>query len=173
MNLEEIKAEKADLRVKFLAARKAMSSREVEEKSRIIISRLIKSSEFEQANMIHCFLSIGARHEVDTHLLIRDQIKKGMRVAIPVTDLGRKILIHSEIKGLDDLEVGTFGILEPKQGNLLPVSLEEIDLIVVPGVAFDSGGNRIGYGAGFYDGFLRNISSPKIALAYEWQSYAC
>ena len=169
MNLDRIKAEKADIRSKFLAKRKAMSDQEVKEKSRSIVSRLVEMNEFRSAKLVHCFVSTPRRHEVYTHDLIKDLLSKGVGVAIPVTDLKDKTLIHSEIKSLDELEVRTFGILESKDGYLRPVALGEIDLVVVPGLAFDPTGNRIGYGAGFYDGFLKSLSVPKIALAYEWQ----
>jgi 5-formyltetrahydrofolate cyclo-ligase len=169
MDVDSIKAQKADIRSRFLAKRKAMSDQEVKDKSLSIISRLVEMNEFRSAKMVHCFVSTPRRHEADTHGLIKDLLSKGVRVAIPVTDLKDKALIHSEIKSLDELEVRTFGILEPKDGYLRPVSLDEIDLVVVPGLAFDPTGNRIGYGAGFYDGFLKSLSVPKMALAYEWQ----
>ena len=169
MNIEDIKTQKEDIRSKFLATRKVMSDQEVEDKSAAIISRLGESIKSDKAKLVHCYISITRRREVNTKDMIRGLLKKGVRVAVPVTDLKDKKLIHSEIKSLDDLEVGTFGIIEPKKEDLRPLALGQIELALVPGLAFDPRGNRIGYGAGFYDTFLKDLQAPKIALAYGWQ----
>ena len=92
---------------------------------------------------------------------------------VPIADLKKRVLYHSEIKDFSDLEIGTFGVLEPKEECIRPVMPEKLDIVIVPGLAFDLQGNRIGYGGGFYDGFLKGLSAPKIALAYEWQIVNC
>jgi 5-formyltetrahydrofolate cyclo-ligase len=78
-------------------------------------------------------------------------------------------LLAIEIKSLDELSPGTFGILEPAGEK--GISPEEIDLVVVPGVAFDKRGNRMGYGAGYYDSFLPKLRPEvkKVAVAFEIQ----
>jgi len=78
-------------------------------------------------------------------------------------------LLHSEIKSFDELKKGTFGILEPPQDRFRKVRISEFDLVIVPGIAFDLTGHRIGFGGGFYDSFLGSITATKIALAYEFQ----
>ncbi|PMP68103.1 MAG: 5-formyltetrahydrofolate cyclo-ligase, partial [Thermodesulfobacterium geofontis] len=74
-------------------------------------------------------------------------------------------LLFGEIKSLNDLKVGSYGILEPQE----PIDLdpEDIDIIIVPGIAFDLRGFRLGYGKGFYDRFLKDLKNPtKIGLIY-------
>jgi len=75
------------------------------------------------------------------------------------------------LKNLNELEPGAFNILEPKKEFFRPVSPDDIDLVIIPGVAFDKDGDRIGYGMGFYDRFLRSMKKniPVVALAYEFQ----
>ena len=65
-----------------------------------------------------------------------------------------------------DLAPGTWGIPEPQRDRVRPVSLEEIDLLITPGAAFDQSGQRVGYGGGFYDGVLKSFQKPSVALAY-------
>ncbi|MBC7325946.1 MAG: 5-formyltetrahydrofolate cyclo-ligase, partial [Moorella sp. (in: Bacteria)] len=82
----------------------------------------------------------------------------GKRVAVPLCIREGRRLIASEVFAFPgDLEPGTWGILEPKKENLRPLAPDLIDLVIVPGVAFDRAGNRLGYGAGYYDRFLATL----------------
>jgi 5-formyltetrahydrofolate cyclo-ligase len=85
--------------------------------------------------------------------------------------LQEKRLLLSEIRDFPgELSQGSFGILEPKAEFIRPVSPEELEIVVVPGVAFDYEGTRIGYGGGFYDRFLKEVKDATIiGLAYECQ----
>lgn len=117
-------------------------------------------------------LFISFNNEVLTKPIIDNSIKHEKQVFIPVTVPKTKEIIVSELLNFEeDLEVGTFGLLEPKKDFLRPYSPEQLDLIIVPGVAFDSRGYRIGYGAGYYDRFLAKIDNdvPKISLAFDMQ----
>jgi 5-formyltetrahydrofolate cyclo-ligase len=75
-----------------------------------------------------------------------------------------------EIKGLDDLKESSFGVLEP-ESTLNAVNPKDIDLVLVPGLAFDKRGGRLGYGAGYYDSFLKEVKAEasKVAVAYSYQ----
>lgn len=96
----------------------------------------------------------------------------GKRVIVPITDRANKRLVFSELKAPNrELEKGAFGILEPKVEFRKPVPLEEADVVLVPGVAWDRRGYRIGYGAGYYDRSINSLQkhTTKIGLAYEFQ----
>ncbi|MBI4399828.1 5-formyltetrahydrofolate cyclo-ligase, partial [Candidatus Micrarchaeota archaeon] len=81
----------------------------------------------------------------------------------------KKEIELSEIRSLEELAPGAYGILEPKKEFLRPAGYEEIQLVIVPGIAFDLKGNRIGYGLGYYDKLLPKLKCPKLALAFNFQ----
>jgi len=133
-------------------------------KSREIEERLFSLSEFKSARVILFFASF--RSEVDTGPMIRRALAFGKRVVLPKVK-GTELVLY-EISDLDkDVSPGTWGIPEPHEPR--PVMLEEIDLIIVPGAAYDEQGNRAGYGAGFYDKLLPTFKKVTVALAFEFQ----
>lgn len=165
--MDRIIQQKRQLRDRIEKKRKGLSQAWVQSKSDIIIGHLKKLPEFQSAQMIHCY--VAWRNEVNTHGLIKELLQSGKRIVIPVVELSNHTLLHSEIKKFEDLQVGTFGILEPPKECILPVQLSVLDLIIVPGVAFDLRGQRIGYGGGYYDEFLKKVNATKIGLAYHFQ----
>ena len=148
----------------MLAARDALSPGKRTAKSREIEERLFSLSEFKSARVILFFASF--RSEVDTGPMIRRALAFGKRVVLPKVK-GTEMVLN-EILDLDkDVSPGTWGIPEPHEPR--PVMLEEIDLIIVPGAAYDEHGNRVGYGAGFYDKLLPAFKKTTVALAFESQ----
>lgn len=161
---------KVATREKILNLREAIGEGECARRSRLVIERLKAQPEFKKAKGVMCYVSF--RREVHTHELIRELLSEGeKRVSVPLSNFANREISPREIKDFDsDLEEGPLDILEPKpRTNAVP--LKEIGLVVVPGVAFDSCGNRIGYGAGFYDRFLASLPAniPVIALAFDLQ----
>lgn len=125
---------------------------------------LLETAEFQKAKAILLYVSV--RGEVDTHGIISAALDQGKRVLVPFVT--KKDMNFSEITSMDDLSPGAFKIPEPISRK--PVSLEEISLVIVPGVAFDKKGNRLGQGLGYYDKFLKSVRNAKfIALAYGFQ----
>ena len=109
------------------------------------------------------------KNEVTTSILIKNMLSEGKRVLVPFTDSVNTAIIPSEIFKESDLVLNPFGYYEPK--NLLSVPVEEIDLVIVPGVVFDKNLNRIGFGKGYYDRILAKLkaSAKKIAVAHDFQ----
>lgn len=107
--------------------------------------------------------------EVDTHVLIRSALALGKRVCVPVIEPEEKDLLLVEIRELENLVQGPFGILEPVGGKRSRELVSAFDLAVAPGVAFDRSGHRIGFGKGYYDRLLALTTAPKIALAFGFQ----
>ncbi|MFH1787089.1 MAG: 5-formyltetrahydrofolate cyclo-ligase [archaeon] len=125
--------------------------------------------EYEEADMILFYVSQG--DEVRTHGLIKDSLYIGKGVAVPVSNTQTGEIEVYEIKDFSELVPGAYGILEPAPKFRRHIDSAEIDLVVVPGVAFDENGNRLGRGKGYYDKFLAKLPKtvPRIALAYEHQ----
>lgn len=150
-----------DLRNKLEVQTKAL-------KDDIIFQNVINSQFFLKAKIIFIFVSFGS--EVDTHRLIEYALMKGKTVCVPKVSLTKKTMDAVEINFLDDLKKSSYGILEPIYHDNL-IEAEKIDLVIVPGLAFDVNGGRLGYGGGYYDKFFTkvNISVKKIGLAYSFQ----
>ncbi len=135
--------------------------------SQAIISRLEALPTFQQAQVIHTY--VAWRNEVGTHDLIRRLLQEGRRVAVPKVEPATGQLQHYFITAFSELQKGAFGILEPPLDPNGLAAPSQFDLVLVPGLAFDRAGNRLGMGKGHYDRFLAEVHAPKIALAYDFQ----
>jgi len=158
--------DKKAVRKRTLRAREELGTEVAQELSGRILRHLKELELFRNAKVIHTYVSTKP-NEVDTRRLIQEVLRSGRRVAVPITNRLRKALDHSEILGLEDLKPGTFGILEPATPR--PVDEALLDLVIVPVVAVDRHGNRVGFGGGYYDRFLKGVHCPKVALAYSFQ----
>jgi 5-formyltetrahydrofolate cyclo-ligase len=136
-----------------------------EDKDLEIRQRLFKFSEYKQAKSVLFYASMG--NETETRQAIVAALSS-KRVFLPYV-VGDDLEI-SEIRSWRDVAPGKFKILEPKRKENAPIS--DVDLIIVPGVAFDERGHRIGYGGGYYDRLLARTKAPRVALAYESQIVA-
>lgn len=157
---------KITLREHLKMERQTLSKQVVRERSKLIVEQLLSLPEFFRSDVVHTYIS-SKNNEVDTHELIRILLKQKKRVVVPIADKATKTMKHSELFSLGELVGGAYGILEPRMYR--PVSPSELQVVVVPALAVDRNGNRLGFGAGFYDRFLQEIKAPKIALAYDFQ----
>lgn len=160
--------DKEELRSHFLKKRNALSGTIANEKSQRIINRVLKTKEFQLANIIHSYASIQKKREVDTIRFLETCLQMNKQVVVPKMKEGGR-LNHFAIDSLDDLSENSLGIPEPVNGREIPVG--DLDLVIVPMVAGDRSKNRIGYGAGYYDRFLQSCSAPKIGLLFDCQLY--
>lgn len=160
---------KNQLRKKFKALRDALIPLEVEKNSQAVIATLTSYPFWQKAKRIMCYLSIG--NEIQTVPLIEKAWEAKKEVIIPVCQKETLKIKPSLLNSFADLEPKTMGILEPKEGKMFEVDPSSIDLCLIPGLAFDLQGHRIGFGAGYYDRFLPllNPTTPKMALAHEIQ----
>ncbi len=138
-------------------------------KSRVIKEKLFKQKEYKRAKVILFYMSFDG--EVETREMIRDSLKEGKKVLVPVTRIEKKQIIPSRVLGLcrENLLVGPYNILQPKRVSEFPIN--DIDLVIAPGLAFDKRGFRLGRGKGYYDRFLKKISrkTRSIGLAFRFQ----
>jgi len=161
---------KRALRKEVLRERIALSAAQVAARSRRIWARLFALPAYRRAGTVKYFVDF--RNEVATGGAIRHSLAVGKRVLVPLTDSAERRMTPAQILDYPgDLQPGAYGILEPRPDRLRPVPPEEIDLVAVPGVAFDPAGNRLGYGGGFYDRFLPRLrpTTSLVALAFELQ----
>lgn len=161
--------QKDELRRRVRAARVAQSDKET--LSQRICQKLAQLPEFAAAQVI--MLYVDVRSEVRTRWLTEHCTKQGKQIVVPYCDGDE--LVPVLIRGLDELSPGAFGIREPtpavRECSDRLIEPEEIDLICLPGVAFDRSGGRLGNGKGYYDRLLPKLrpGAIKVALAYECQ----
>lgn len=139
-------------------------------KSAMIRSACLDLSEIRDSHVICIFASF--RSEVDTFEMMNDLFARGKRVVLPKVDAEESKLSLYEIHSIDELSRGYMGISEPDVSNEeRSFSIDGVDAVIVPGVGFDVSGNRLGYGAGYYDILLSDVnrSLPIIAPAFEEQ----
>ena len=152
-----------------LAKRASLGESTRASKSLRIQKQVLSRSEYEAAKTVMLFLNF--RDEVETTALAVETLARGKRLVLPRC-APKGILIPALINNLDrELESGMWGIREPKEKGLVRAEPLEIDFVLVPGAAFDLTGNRLGYGAGYYDRFfeLMSPSVPRVAVAFACQ----
>ncbi|MFA6440354.1 MAG: 5-formyltetrahydrofolate cyclo-ligase [Bacteriovoracaceae bacterium] len=157
---------KIRLREELKRKRLEISKNEVQKRSKLIVEELLSLPDFFRADIVHTYISTK-NNEVDTHDLIRLLLKQKKRVVVPIADKATKTMRHSELFSLSELVGGAYGILEPRMCRPVPVS--DLQVVIVPALAVDRKGHRLGFGAGFYDRFLHDVKLPTIALAYDFQ----
>ena len=161
--------DKKEIRRQILKERAKLSPEVHEAYSKKILDTIISTTYYKNANTIMCFVNFGS--ELDTKIIIQKAIDDGKRVLVPIALHQTRELIPSELDSMDELEPGYYNILTPKEEFKRPVDPLEIDLVLVPGVAFDQDGHRVGYGGGFYDRFLIRLRSDarKIGIGFSLQ----
>lgn len=141
----------------MLQERRDLGKAALEQFGEIICARVIDSDWYKQAKVIHCFHGVPGMGEVSTRRLLEHVLSSGRSLVMPrvINPLGE--MEHASVRELDKLVAGTWGIPEPAGTELVPVN--QIELIIAPGLAADPSGNRLGYGRGFYDRFF--AQAPK------------
>lgn len=165
-----ISKSKADMRNKYTQIRNAMTQEEVKSLSAKITETLCKLPVYKNAQTVMVYLSFN--NEVDSMPLIEQCFKQGKRVVIPYCKKEGFELVPTELRDIEtELQKSKMGYLETKKEFLRPVPLDEIDLIVIPAIAYDGSCHRLGYGAGYYDRFLEkvNFSIDTIGVVYDFQ----
>ena len=136
----------------------------------MITRTLVSLPEFARAQIIMTYLSFSG--EADTFGFARALLEKGKRLVVPKVLSKSKSLLACEIKDLESgLVKNRYGILEPDEDHTCPVELGTIDFIMIPGMAFDRRGYRLGHGGGYYDRFLHHIPKPSFfaGIGYNFQ----
>ena len=156
--------DKKELRRYIRLRKEAMTEREIFDKSQVLTERFLKTDAYKKATTIYGYLSYN--QEVRTEAILEQALTDGKRVAVPKVFGDEMLFIY--ISGLDQIAAGYKGIPEPVADG--PVADDLNALVLMPGIAFDKNGGRIGYGGGFYDKFLATEPDHKtVALCYDFQ----
>ena len=156
--------DKKQLRAQIREQKRAMTQAQIEEKSRALGVLFRQSRAYQEANTIYGYLPYN--QEVRTVPILEQALRDGKRVAVPKVYGDTMKFIYME--DLTAVEVGYAGIPEPIADG--PVADDPTALVLMPGLAFDPQGHRIGYGGGFYDRFLAaEPDHPTLALCYDFQ----
>jgi 5-formyltetrahydrofolate cyclo-ligase len=153
--------EKNNVRQYFLTLRKQLDANMVDYASQLIKDQFLKEWDFKQQN-ISCFLPMTQKKEVNTFPLLQSLEKKN-KLWVPVTDFQQGRMAHFSFDQKTPLKVNPYGIPEPVEPKNT-IDAKALDVIVIPLLAADFGGNRIGYGKGFYDKLLKDCSSQAIRI---------
>jgi len=165
----ELRNRKQELRQYAESARQAQPDKDA--LSEAICRRFAAMPEYSAARTVMVY--VGVRSEVRTLPLLKAAIEQRRRVVVPYC-VGSELQLFL-LESLDDLASGTYGILEPRSELRAPpsgrVEAGQIDLVMVPGLAFDRRGGRLGHGKGYYDQFLPRLRQDVLAVgvAYECQ----
>jgi 5-formyltetrahydrofolate cyclo-ligase len=160
---------KVEIRKLIYSKREAQTSEECRLRSRAIQTRLFNKEEFRRSKTVHFYINLT--DEVETREMIGRAFEMGKRVVVPYLKEELDEIGISEIKDMKrDIQKNRFGFEEPFGPYLRPIDPSNVELWIVPGVAFDLTGNRIGYGKGYYDRLLR-FPGKKIlvGLAFDFQ----
>lgn len=154
---------KSEIRKKALQERLLLDDSEYEKLSKSLLKHF-KTLNFDKIKIVHIFLPITEKKEPNTFLLIEWLVENHpeIKIIVPKADFDTALMTNHEYLGEEDLKKNLYNILEPQKGSIHD---GEVDLVLVPLLAFDKLGYRVGYGKGFYDRFLENLNAQKIGLS--------
>lgn len=160
--------EKSELRQSYLSRQKAISKQDRAAKSEAIYRLLFQSFDLKQVIYFHCFLPIEKFNEVDTSLIIENVWREypNIQVLVPRVNFETGAIENLRFEPDTELTKNAWHINEPTHDEFIESEL--IDMVLVPGLCFDLGGHRVGYGKGFYDRFLKTCRRDclKVGLGY-------
>jgi 5-formyltetrahydrofolate cyclo-ligase len=170
MGDEEMNNEKELIRKQIMDELAKIEKPQYEHDSYEIAQLLFQDTIWKEATTVG--ITISKSPEVDTYQIIRKAWEEGKQVVIPKCLPKKKEMVFRTLTKFNQLESVYYGLLEPIEAMTKEVSANEIDLIIVPGLAFTENGYRIGFGGGYYDRYLANYLGQTISLAFTPQLVA-
>ena len=158
---KDVAARKTELRKEIVDLKKQISTEQKQQEARAVFSKVETLSEFKSAENILLYWSTS--DELSTHEII-EKWSNRKQIILP-TIVGDKLILKPYMPG-QNMKKGALGIWEP---DTVDTFTENIDLMIIPGIAFDSDKNRLGRGKAFYDRFLANKSLVKIGVGFDLQ----
>ena len=163
---ESLNNDKTTLRQQVRGRLRALSAEQLRPDSQRVCERLLTLPVWKQARIFLLYAPL--RDEPDIGPVISVALQEGKEVSLPKLDPAGFSYHASPIKSLEDLSPGKFGILEPRHTSAA-MALNRLDLVLVPGVAFDTLGGRLGRGKGYYDRLLAAVNGLKCGVAFDEQ----
>ncbi len=158
-----VKEAKTQLRKHYRCLRNSLDNHSCQYDSRVITEKIIRSPWYQNAETV--FVYVSMKNEVDTRMLIDYALKHGKKVAVPCCIPEKGTMDFYYIRSLQDLHKGYFGVDEPSLECSEKVTVKQ-GVIIVPALAFDGKGYRMGYGKGYYDRYLADFKGVKIGICY-------
>lgn len=159
---EALQADKKKMRDAVLLSRDAMSPAARTSASRAILEKISAMPQYEKAKVVLTYMGFGT--EIDTRPFFERIIADGKIAVLPRVDRATQTLILHSARGMSELLTSKYGILEP--GTDAPiVAVTNVDFVLMPGVAFDRNGNRLGYGRGYYDKLMSTANPALMRVA--------
>ena len=160
---------KQELRKKLKKIRDLIPKYEARAKSLELTKTITGSEAYLRSESVMTYVSFGS--EVQTLALIEQILTDKKNLFVPLCDVNLKVMFPVKISSIDQLELGNYGILEPKKellksGVLTIGDKTDIDLAIVPVLGFDKRGGRLGYGGGYYDRFLKGYTGFSVGIAF-------
>ncbi len=157
---------KSEQRSRALSARRSLSSEEIGHLSDAVAARFLELPEFKEARVVASY--IAKADEVQTSGIVSASLAEGRTLIVPRADPATIALSFAPVSSMAELSPGHFGVLEPRPGAEVP--LGAADVVVIPVVAWDEQGHRLGYGKGYFDRALSANPHPlRVGLALESQ----
>lgn len=161
----DIRQVKQNLRAKYRAVREALTPEQKAHLDSEVLSRVLSLRQYQSCGTLLTYVSTDI--EVDTRALIRAALRGGKKVAVPRCRDNERLMDFYYITSLDDLEPGSFGVLEPIVSRCRLYQPGDRSVCIVPGFSFDVKGFRLGYGKGYYDRFLSGYDGFTVGVCYQ------
>lgn len=160
---------KAELRTLMRAERRALPSAAQDEAARAVFAQIRTFEPYQQARTVMAYMA--CRGELSLEAVIRDALATGKTLLLPRCE-SPGVMTARRIHDMDDLVPGAYGLPEPEEDCEI-VQPQDIDLILVPGVAFDRMGHRLGQGGGYYDRMLRESRALRVGVCHDFALLDC
>lgn len=156
--------EKAELRARMRRMRRALSGEEQQRAADGVYARVVNLSGYRKADIVMAY--VAARGELSLQRVLEDMLNSGRTLALPRCGENGAMDAY-RVTDMRQLRQGAYGILEPDESCPL-VPPEEIDLMLIPGTAFDREGGRIGQGGGYYDRYIQKTRAVRVGVCHEF-----
>lgn len=164
MPIKDIRPIKQELRERSKQWRRSLSPEEKAAKDRAVAHAVSRLWQYKKNDTLLCYVSTDI--EVDTRQIIQKAFADGKRVAVPRCVPGTRLMEFYYIDSLDELVPGTFGVYEPLPDPTRLFTAKEQGLCLVPALAYDLEGFRLGYGKGYYDRYLAGFGGALVGICY-------